>query len=142
MAVAAGQYEKQGAIIVQSGKTGAAIARGDICDLSSGEWRTAPAGTGAGPYAVCTKAAAAADTTVQLLLSGIVYVTADSAITKNGMVFISPSTAGQVVQTATAVLTTYVGKYLGHENEGDGATVPTDAVDGDIIRIHFNPGGL
>lgn len=142
MTVVAGEYEPQGAILIQSSKTGAAIAKGDVCDLSSGDWRTAPAGTGPGPYAVCTKAATAADTTVQLLLKGIVYLTADSTITKNGMVFISPSTAGQIVQTATAVLTTYVGQYLGHENEGDGVTVPTTASDGEIVRVHFNPGGL
>jgi hypothetical protein len=53
------------------------------------------------------------------------------------MLIISPSTAGQVVGTATAVITTYVGKYLYHENEGDGATVPTAAADGDVIKIDF-----
>lgn len=141
MAVNPGQYEPQGNIVIQAAKTGAAIAKGDVCDQTGGQWRTAPAGTGAGPYAICTKAAAAADTTVQLLLYGIVYVTADSAITPNGMLLISPSTAGQVVATATAVITTLVGIYLGHENEGDGATVPTDAADGDVIRIFF-AGGL
>lgn len=142
MAVAAGQYEPQGAILIQAAKTGAAIAKGDVCDSTGGQWRTAPAGTGAGPYAICTKAAAASDTTVQLLISGLVYVTADSTIVPNAMLIISPSTAGQVVSTATAVITTIVGKYLYHENEGDGATVPTNASDGDIIKIHFNPGGL
>lgn len=137
MTVAAGQYEPQGAIVVQAAKTGAAIAKGDVCDSTGGQWRTAPAGTGAGPYAIATKAATAADTTVQLLLRGLVYVTADSSITPNGMLIISGATAGQVVATATAVITTYVGKYLGHENEGDGVTVPTTASDGDIVRIDF-----
>ena len=143
MVVNAGQFEPQGAITIQSEKTsGAAIARGDVCDRTTGKWRTAPAGTGAGPYAVATKAAASTDSTVQLLLQGICYVTADAVIQPNDMLLISPSTAGQVVATATAVLGTYVGKYLAHENEGDGHTVPTATADGDIIRIHLNPGGL
>ena len=132
-----GDYEPQGAILIQAAKTAAAITKGDVCDSTGGQWRTAPAGTGAGPYAVCTKSAAASDSTVQLLLRGLVYVTADSSITANGMLIISPSTAGQVVSTATAVITTYVGKYLYHENEGDGSTVPTSAVDGDVIKIDF-----
>ena len=136
----AGDYEPQGALIIQGSKTNAAITKGDVCDVSTGKWRTAPAGTGAGPYAVCIKAAAAADTTVNLLLTGIVYLTANSAVTVNGMLIISPSTAGQVVATATAVITTFVGQYLGHENEGDGVTIPTDAVNTDVIRVHFYPG--
>ena len=135
-----GNYEPQGAIVIQAAKTNAAIAKGDVCDSTGGQWRTAPAGTGAGPYAVCTKAATAADTTVQLLLRGLVYVTADSVIVPNAMLLISPSTAGQVVSTATAVITTYVGKYLYHENEGDGSTVPTNAADGDVVKIDF--GGM
>lgn len=138
MAVVAGQYEIQGSIVVQSGKTGAAIAKGDVCDLSSGQWRTAPAGVGAGPYAVATKAASASDTTVQILLIGIVYLTADGAITPNGNIIISASTAGQVIAGAGAY-GTLVGKYLAHENEGDGFTVPTAAADADIIRCFFNP---
>jgi hypothetical protein len=136
MAVAAGQYEPQGAILIQSKKTGSAIAKGDLCHLSSGSWQTTANGSATGPFAVCTKAAAAADTTVQLLIKGIVYMTADGAITINNPVT-PAATAGQIVQTATPVGTGCCGFYLAHENEGDGATVPTDAADGDIVRVHF-----
>jgi hypothetical protein len=133
----AGDYEPQGAIIIQSKKTGAAIAKGDICDTSSGSWRTAPAGAITYPFAVCTKAATAADATVQLLIQGIVYVTSAGAITINTAITGSGATAGQAAQTATPGGSSCVGWYLAHENEGDGVTVPTDAVNGDVIRVRF-----
>jgi hypothetical protein len=138
MAVNPGQYEPQGAVLIQSLKTGSAIARGDVCDVSSGSWKTATTSS-TGPFAVCTKAAAAADTTVQLIIKGIVYVTADGVIVPNNPVGPAP-TAGQVIQTATLVASATIGKYLAHENEGDGATVPTNTADGDVVRIELGGG--
>jgi hypothetical protein len=138
MVVVAGQYEIQGSIVVQGSKTGAGIAKGDILDVSGGQWRTAPAGTGAGPYAVATKAAASSDPTVQVLLQGIVYLTADSSITPKGNIIISATTAGRVIAGAGAY-GTLVGKYLAHENEGDGFTVETNASAAEVVRCFFNP---
>lgn len=129
-----GSYEKQGSIIGWGKKTGSAIARGDVCHLSSGSWQKTANGSATGPFAVAIDAAAAADAKVKLIFYGIVAVTADGAITINNPVA-PAATAGQVIQTATPVGTGCVGRYWNHENEADGTTVETDAADGDVIRI-------
>jgi hypothetical protein len=130
-----GDYEPQGAIVVWGKKTGSAIAKGDLCNLSSGSWQTCPTGATTGPFAVAIKAAAAADTKVQLILYGIVMVTADGTITINNPICGPTSTAGRVGQTATPAGTGCAGRYLNHQNEGDGTTVETNAAAGDVIRI-------
>ncbi len=148
-----GDYEPQGAVLLQASKgTSAAIVKGNVCAVTTGKWNKAATTDTTGPFAVATKAAATADTTCQLIFRGIVYVKAEGAITVNALVQPSTTTAGAVMAyTASSVNSTtptgtqviagasdfkrVVGIYLGHENEGDGATIPTDAVDTDDIRI-------
>lgn len=134
-----GSPEPQGAIKVQAEKTAAAITKGDLLNISSGKWQTAATG-GSGPFAVALETKAASAATVSILREGIVYVTSDGVITPNDPVTVSGSTAGQVISNVTPTLANQVGIYLGHENEGDGSTVPTAAADGDVIRIHFRSG--
>src|SRR6185436_2740370 len=103
-------------------------------------------------FLVATKAGATADTTVQGIMQGIVYVKGGGDITVNALVATSGTTAGAVAAytssaqntttptgtqniTAAADYERVIGIYLGHENEGDGQTIPTDAVDTDDIRI-------
>jgi hypothetical protein len=63
-------------------------------------------------------------------------VKADGVINPNDPVRVSASTAGEVVSAgATPFASGVLGRYLGHENEPDGTTVPTAAADGDTIRI-------
>ena len=150
----AGDYEPQGAILIQSSKgTSAAIVKGNVCTVTTGKFNKAAATANlVGPFIVATKAAATADTTFQGIIQGIVYVKAEGAITVNALVATSGTTAGAVAAyTASAQNTTtptgtqnitaaadfqrVVGIYLGHENEGDGYTIPTDAIDTDTIRI-------
>lgn len=130
-----GNYEPQGAVVIWGKKTGSAIAKGDVCDLSSGSWQTAPTTSTSGPYAVCVKAAAAADAKVQLLINGIAYVTADGTIVPFAPVARSGATAGQVISSATLSSGATIGVYLRHENEGDGTTTETNAADGDVIAV-------
>ena len=150
----AGDYEPQGAVLIQSSKgTSAAIVKGNVCTITSGKFNKAAATANlVGPFLVATKAAATSDTTVQGIIKGIVYVKAEGNITANALVATSGTTAGAVAAyTASTQNTTtptgtqninaaadfqrVVGIYLGHENEGDGQTIPTDAVDTDDIRI-------
>jgi hypothetical protein len=150
----AGDYEPQGAIVIQASKgTSAAIVKGNVCTVTTGKFNKAAATANlVGPFIVATKAAATADTTFQGIVQGIVYVKAEGNITVNALVATSGSTAGAVAAyTASAQNTTtptgtqnitaaadfqrVIGIYLGHENEGDGSTIPTDAVDTDDIRI-------
>lgn len=154
MVAVLGSYEPQGAVTFQSSKgTSAGITKGELCNISAGKWVKTPAAAAvAGPFAVCTKTATAAATTVQLVKKGIVHLTADGTITVNALVQPATATAGQVIAyTASSVTSTVptgtettaaaadfsrvVGIYLGHEGEGDGNTIPTNAADGDVIRV-------
>jgi hypothetical protein len=156
----AGDYEPQGAVVLQFSKgTSAAIVKGNVCTVTTGKYNKAAATANlVGPFVVATKAAATADTTFQGIIQGIVYVKGEGAITVNAPVATSGTTAGAVAAyTASAQNTTtptgtqnitaaadfqrVVGIYLGHENEGDGQTIPTDAADGDTVRI-FLVGGI
>jgi hypothetical protein len=149
----AGDYEPQGATTFQASKgTSAAIVKGNVCVVTTGKWNAALTTDKIGPFAVATKAAATAATTVQLVKNAIVYVKGEGAITANTLVQLSSTTAGAVMAYTKSTLNTTnptgtqlndaqvddlrkVGLYLGHENEGDGVTIATDAVDGDTIRI-------
>ena len=139
MVAVLGSPEPQGAVKVQAEKTAVAITKGDLLNLSSGKWQTAATG-GSGPYAVALETKAASATTISILKKGIVYVTADGAITPNTAITVSGATAGQVIANVTPTLANQVGVYLAHENEGDGDAVATAAADADVIRIYLSPG--
>jgi hypothetical protein len=135
MVAVAGSFELQGAVTVTAAKDNAAITKGNVVSVESNKWSVAnTSATGALAVAISTETASA--TTVDLILSGIVYVVADGTIQPNDTVLVSASTAGQVQSAgATPFATGVLGIYLGHENEPDGTTIPTAAVDGDIIRV-------
>lgn len=133
----AGDYEEQGVILIQAEKGSSAIVKGDVCSLSSNKWVTATTSAVA-PFAVCTKSAAAADTTVQILIYGIVAVKADSAINPNNVFTRGTGTAGSIMANSTPAVG--VGIYLAHENEGDGSTVATAAANTDVVRVFFRGG--
>jgi hypothetical protein len=148
-----GDYEPQGAVVLNMSQTAVIQTKGDVCVLSSGDWVKATAAAGhVGPFAVATKTSTAADTTNQYIVKGIVYVKAEGAITIHNLVACSASTAGAVAAYSASTINSttptgtqviagaadfqrVVGIYLGHENEGDGFTVGTDAADADVIRI-------
>jgi hypothetical protein len=148
-----GTYELQGAVLIQSSKAVGAISKGDVLVKDTdGKLMTADsAGNNVGPFGVATKDAASDATTVQEIVEGIVYVTADGVIAPNSFVACSTITDGRVVAfTALDPETTavtgdiieaseenrqIVGVYLRHADEGDGYTIPTDAAQGDEIAI-------
>ena len=133
----AGDFEPQGAMVVVASKgTSAGITKGQVCSLSSNKWVTA-ATSATGPFAVALETRATADTTIRVLLRGIVYLTADGTINPNASLVVSAATAGDVQATATPFASGVLGKYLAKENEGDGVTEATAAADGDVIRCDF-----
>jgi len=129
-----GAPELQGAITITAEKDNAAITKGNVCAIESNKWSVANT-SASGPFAVCIKSATASQTTVDLLVKGIITVKADGVINPNSSVVVSASTAGEVQATATPFAAGVVGMYLGHENEPSGTTVPTAAADGDTIRV-------
>src|SRR6185436_685565 len=94
----AGDYEPQGSIVIQASKgTSAAIVKGNVCTVTTGKFNKAAATANlVKPFLVATKAAATADTTVQGIMQGIVYVKGEGAITVNALVATSGTTAGAV----------------------------------------------
>jgi len=160
MTVVAGDYEPGAYIIVGPKGTSAAIALGDVVELdtSNNVWKTAPATANQkGPFGVAVKAAATADTTVSVLREGRVYVKTSGTIHPVRYVQADSANAGQVVEYVPITIATtplqadvqaardefsrIVGMYEGHENEGDGKTVPTNTTTNDIIRVDFGIGG-
>lgn len=137
-----------------------AIAVGKVVKLteSTGVWSSA-ATSSKGPFGVCANVYPVngdSDAIINVANGGEWYVTADGAIKPYTRVVVSASTAGEVIAfSSTSIDTTpaqadvvaardefsrIVGIYLGHEGEGKGGTVPTDAADGDIIRILLGGG--
>lgn len=128
--------------------SGTVITKGQvIAPDTNGLYIPTPADASSrGPYAVAVKAAGSGTVTVAAVTVGsIVSVVADGAIKPRKYVMPSASTAGQVIaytapilEADIAIVDTKVGIYLKHVksvNEGDGATIPTAAADGDIIYI-------
>ena len=156
----AGDYEPQGAIVLQVSKgTSAAIVKGNLLTVTTGKWNKAATTDTTGPFCVATKAAAATDTTCQAIFQGIVMMKAEGNITVNALVQPSTTTAGAVMAYAASSINSttptgtqtiagasdfkrVVGIYLGHDNENDGSTIPTDAVDTDDIRVLLTAGGV
>jgi hypothetical protein len=150
--VFAGQVEPGAVTKIQASKTAAIITKGDICNLSSNKWQTAPT-SGKGPFAVALETKAAADPTISLLLEGIVYLKAQAAVNPNARIMVSGTTAGQFIAYVASTLSGSVttgdvikardeflipcGSYLAHENEGDGSTEATACADTEIVRCWF-----
>lgn len=156
MTLAAGDYVEGATLLVVKKATGATRTKGLVCkwDPSGDGMIEASAAVdqeSQSGWAVTAANALSGDTTFTVVADGIVAVTADGTIEPGDPVMCSSSTAGQVVTytarsiTATPTQTdveeardewaTVVGTYLGHEDEVNSNSVPTDAADGDVIYI-------
>src|SRR5574339_920154 len=144
-----GDYEGTNYIIFTENKDGAAIAKGDVCDLdSNGLWRECPTTGFSGPYGVAIKSRLAADVEVPILTEGLIVVRADGAIKPGKYVQPSGSTAGEVVTyTAATIGSTpgqsdvqaarddwkkVIGRYVGKPGQVGPGELATDAADGDL----------
>lgn len=153
--VLAGQYEPLAVPVTtktSNRKVTGALVRGDIITTqksgaNEGKIRKAVSGD-VGPFGMVFTDAAANDTRVEFISmqQGFIgYVVADGAI-KPGDNVIVASTGGQVIAeaaTATAVgsdmlvVGTYISKGIEVAKSGSGTEVPSDAADGDIVRVAF-----
>jgi len=150
----AGDYEPVHSFVYPDKKDGSAITKGQVLDRNgSSGFRTAPTSGASGPFVVAVKSALAADTIVNVLDQGIVYLTAEGTINPGSLVVPASSTAGRVkaytattfgatpsqtdVQNAAAESRNIVGRYMGKVSENDGATAPSAATTADIIRVRF-----
>lgn len=148
----AGDYEPFSYIYADI-KDANAITKGVVLERDTGgnTWKLATT-SATGPFVVAVKAAAATDTTVSVLDSGIVYLVAEGTIQPTALVMPASSTAGRVkayaastvgatpsqtdVQNAAADRRKVVGRYMGKLEEA-GSVVPTAATSGDVIRVRF-----
>lgn len=153
---AAGQYEPLSVPVTSKtafrAVTGV-IARGDVITVekggaNAGKIRIATSGD-VGPFGMCYKDKANTDPRIEfvsLQVGFIGYVVADGAIKPGESVIPSTSTDGQVVAeisagtvvgTSDEVVGTYISKANEVSKSGSGVVVPSDAADGDIIRVAF-----
>lgn len=156
MVVVAGDY-LPGAKIRQlkKGTSDSTITKGSVLYISSNLWTICPATANqVSPFGVCARAPATADSTVDVIQEGIVYLTAGGTIQPGSFVCNDPNTAGQVVAwSASAIATTptqanvqaaqtdalrIIGTYEGHENENTFNNPPTAAASTDVIRVRLN----
>lgn len=156
-AVEAGDYLTGAKLEYAKNSNAPAVSKGVVMKwdtTNDGFVKTSAAADELGPFAVCAAAAASGDTKVLVVTSGRVFVTADGTIEPGDLVESSSSTAGQVVtyaessiaatptqanvQAAMREWRTVIGRYIGHVDELNGSTAPTDAADGDIICIELN----
>jgi hypothetical protein len=125
-----------------------AVARGDIVVKDTG---TAPdsfklhtAGANlAGPFYICTEAAASAATVISVAVGGMWYVTAGDTIEPGDDVMLSTTVNGQTVKstavTTVALLQQKVGVSMGFA-DSFGTGVPVAAVVGDLHVLDLNAG--
>lgn len=153
---AAGQYEPLSVPVTTKtafrAVTGV-ITRGDIITVAkggadAGKIRIATSGD-VGPFGMCYKDKASSDPRIEFISmqAGFIgYVTADGAIKPGESVICSTSTDGQVVaEISTGTVTgdadnvvgTYISKAIEVSKSGSGVYVPSNAADGDIIRVAF-----
>jgi hypothetical protein len=136
----------------------AVIARGDVLwQNGANVFQTAAVSGNKFPFAVCTRAPLATDSTVDGIWEAIVYVTADGVINPGNMVTPNGATTpGRVVQyVATSISTTpaqadvssaeaefrtVFGVYEGHENENSLNNPGTPSAQGDVIRVRMTRG--
>lgn len=146
MTLSAGDYFPGSKIEFMKQGSTVAIAKGTLLkwDTTGDGWLKV-AGTTAdlGPYAVCVEASSTGATQVLVCTRGFVAVNGDGTIEPNDLVMPSTSTAGKVmtytarsasVAAAMSEGRRFVGRYIGHEDEGDG-TIATDGADAEVIII-------
>ena len=133
--------------------TAPALVRGDVITVEKigatrGQIRIATSGD-EGPFGMVFTDKALNDTRVEYISmqAGFIgYVIADGAIKPGQNVIVSTATDGQVeAELTTATVTgaqdlivgTYLSKGIEVSKSGSGAFVPSDAADGDIVRVEF-----
>jgi hypothetical protein len=152
----AGSYHTDAEINSVNKVAATAVALGVVTfhDPADDTFKIAPTtGAGRAPFGVTVnKPALAADTKMDVALSGHVIVTADGPIAPGNYVMASTTTAGEVIEyvatgaptaaTATSEFRIIVGRYIGKaaDNERTGVVV-TSAADGDKIWVKLGPGG-
>lgn len=155
--VIAGQYEPLTVPVFTKTSnnklTGTALTRGNVITVekfgaNQGKIRIATSGD-EGPFGMVFSDAASSDTRVEYISmqQGFIgYIISDGAIKPGQNVIVSTSTNGQVeaeVTTATVtgaqdlIVGTYISKGVEVSKSGSGVYTPSDAADGDIIRVAF-----
>jgi hypothetical protein len=150
-----GQYEPLAVPVTtktSNSKLVGALVRGDVittekAGANKGGIRIAVSGD-VGPFGMCYKDAGANDTRVEFIslqLGFIGYLIADGALEPGANVVVA-STAGQVIQEAASatavgsnlpVVGTYISKAIEVNKSTSGVSKPSDAADGDIVRVAF-----
>ena len=136
MAVIAGQ--KLGGtpyLQVEQNKSAAAWAMGDVLYTTSNAWLKAPTTATTSPFGVAAAARASGDAKGEVVMDGVVALTAGAAIGVAKYVQTDTTTAGRVMEWAGTLMNAIVGFYLGKVNQVDGKTVATAAAAGEIVWV-------
>lgn len=129
------------------------ISRGHVITIAKGgaddgKIRIATSGD-IGPFGMCYKDKASSDVRVEFIsaqIGFIGYLKADGAIKPGASVKPSTSTNGEVVaavvggtadDSSDEIVGTFISKADEVSKSGSGVYVPSDAADGDIIRVAF-----
>lgn len=154
--VIAGQYEPLSVPVTSKtayrAMTGV-LTRGNVITIEKGggndaKIRIVTSGD-IGPFGMCYKDKTSSDVRVEFISmqTGFIgYVVADGAIKPGASVKPSTATDGQVVaavvggtadDSSDEIVGTYISKAIEVSKSGSGVYVPSDAADGDIIRVAF-----
>lgn len=141
MAVTAGQkFPGYPYLQVEQNKSAAAWAAGDLVYVVSNTWAKNPTTATVQPYGVAAAARASGDAKGEVILQGVVAMTAGAAIGVGKFVMADTTTAGRVKELAGTAAGKIVGLYLGHVTEMDGKTAQTAAAAADVVWILLMPG--
>lgn len=142
-------YQGTGAQFYRMNKAATfAVAKGDIMVKDTGtapdSFKLATAGAAiAGPFYICTQAAASADTKVSIAAGGLWYVTGGDTIEPGDDVMLSTTVNGQTVKstaiTTVALALGKVGVSLGFA-DSFGTGLPVASVVGDLYVLDLNAG--
>lgn len=139
-------YQGSGAIFFRANKAATfAVGKGDIMVKDTGtapdSYKLATAGAAiAGPFYICTQAAASADTKVSIATKGLWYVTGGDTIEPGDVVMLSTTVNGQTVKS-TAVTTVALQQAVVGTSHGFadsfGTGLPVASVVGDLYVLEL-----
>lgn len=142
-------YQGSGAVYFRGNKAATfAVAKGDILvkDTSTtpDSYKLATAGAAiAGPFYICTQAAASGDTKISLATGGLWYVTGGDTIEPGDAVMLSTTVNGQTVKstavTTVALQQAVVGISYGFA-DSFGTGLPVASVVGDLYVLGLGHG--
>lgn len=135
----AGDWEP-GAMIIMMRNNGAAKVKGDVQVIDTAttpdSLKVSPT-AGVRPFYICTKPAAATQGWVTVAIAGTVYLTAGATIEVGQYVMPDATVPGRIKVWDAVAETTKIGRYLGHLDEGDGKSLPTALLVGEIGRVRL-----